>query len=1667
MWAGKAMFFNASLKDISETRRSGPHRVSKQTAGWTGKLEMRLGIYRHLKSCLAAFVLSNVFALSAHAAHSASCIAPEVTLLGTTTALSEGYRLTVESSETDIGGVVLNRRLDLSSSFSFDLEIYTGDTGADGAGLGLTFHNDTRGKSAISSSLGESMGFGLTDAISPSLNIELDTTDEGSADLSSNHWAVILDGDVRQSSSGNVVIGSTSFGYSIENNDYYDATLAWNASTNTLTFTFNGSQLFSTVVDIPSHVGTDYPWFVITAATDNSQDNEHSACFKSEPAYAPRNIVIDIDDSGYNTLRDAIDYANANSGIDDISFDIPWSGAQTITLSSGLPTITDAGVTIDGTTQSGASCGDLWNGTAHTLMVELDGPGSGYGITTSAADTTIKGLSITDFQIGIVGAGSDSNLTIQCNYLGLNPDGTSAGNTGAGTAVLGSSSLIGGSTAGQGNVISSNYFGVLSENGASAVTVTGNFIGTDPSGTSARANTWGINNYTGSVTYAEISNNLISGNSDDGIFFDSGDTVSGSSGDLVISGNYIGVNRAGTSALANGGDGIAFDSSNVTGVTIGGTSASDRNIISGNTGAGLSIINSSDIDIFGNYVGLNASGTGAVGNSGIGIYTSGANSLNIGNGASSGRNVIAGNGNRAIQPRGTFSNLTIDGNYIGTDSTGNTALTNGANVSANIKDAISIDSGASVSSLTITDNVIGGYSAALIEFWGASADTVVIQGNSLGVGADGSSNIASSSIEAALYLGGGTMNWSNFTIGGTGAGEGNIIANGGADGIEISTSGTGISIVGNSVYSNTGDGIELLSGTGISIRQNSIYSNTGLGIDLGTDGTTANDDGDADSGVNDLQNFPVLNTLEVSSTSLTYDLNLNAASNSNGYRIEFFISDAGSASGYGEGQTYVGYLDVAGTYGDQNYSGTLTMTQSVSGGAILTATVTAKTASGYGSTSEFAANVEATEAADPLVVTSTADTNTIGTLRYAMNYANANSASDSISFNISGTGPFTITIASDLPTITDADVSIDGTTQSGASCGDLWSGTSHTLMIELDGPGSGYGITTTASSTTIKGLSITDFQLGILASVGSASTVVQCNYIGLNPDGTAAGNTGVGVTAVGADLLIGGLTAGEGNVISSNPYGVLSYDGSSGTMVRGNFIGTDPTGSAARANTYGINNYSGTVTWSDITENLISGNSNEAISFEGDDTVTGSSGDFLIQGNYIGLNRAGTGSLSNGRGISFQGSGQTGITIGGTTSSDRNVIGGNSNQGIYITNASDIDIYGNYIGLTADGLTEITNWQHGIWLYDASSINVGNGAASGRNVIGSSANRAITLESTANSISINGNYVGTDVTGNTPLTNAPFTGLGQRDAIGMYGTMNSVSILSNVIGGFDEAAIESWGASGSGVTIQGNYLNVGADGSSDISTGTLSVDNSDYSAVLMLANGNSFTSLVIGGTGAGEGNIITNGPNVGAYIDNSNAVTFAGNTVHSNVSHGVRINGTSSTSVSLLQNSIYSNGGVGIDLGTDGQTANDSGDSDTGPNNLLNFPVLNGLYGDGTTSLRYEFTLDAPANTEGYRIEFFKTSVVNGTGYGDAETYIGAMDTGAHAGGSVDYSGTFTSDIAVSPDDIITVTATSKTGASSYGGTSEFALNNTMIAPYDYSDSPQTGTSYGTARHDI
>ncbi|MBJ6611143.1 MAG: VWA domain-containing protein [Candidatus Thiothrix moscowensis] len=173
---------------------------------------------------------------------------------------------------------------------------------------------------------------------------------------------------------------------------------------------------------------------------------------------------------------------------------------------------------------------------------------------------------------------------------------------------------------------------------------------------------------------------------------------------------------------------------------------------------------------------------------------------------------------------------------------------------------------------------------------------------------------------------------------------------------------------------------------------------------------------------------------------------------------------------------------------------------------------------------------------------------------------------------------------------------------------------------------------------------------------------------------------------------------------------------------------------------------------------------------------------------------------------------------------------------------------------------------------------------------------------------------------------------------------------------------------------------------------------------------------------------------------------------------GIAVTGNSKGN-SLLSNNIYNNGGLGIDLGNDGVSNNDAGDTDSGANNLLNYPeVKTSSFGtNGSRIISYDFNLDLPANTSGYRLEFFKNIAKDPSGNGEGQTFIGSKDFSHPGGGTLNFKGTFNANQAVTTSDFISVTVTEKTGATTFGSTSEFsgsANNNNVVVCTSLIDNP-------------
>ena len=228
--------------------------------------------------------------------------------------------------------------------------------------------------------------------------------------------------------------------------------------------------------------------------------------------------------------------------------------------------------------------------------IDVDAAGATIGGTTTGAANIISGN--TDDGVDI-----DASCLVEGNDIGTNAAGTAAVANGYdGIYVDASGATIGGTTAGAGNIISGNTDDGIDID--ASCLVEGNFIGTNAAGTAAVANgSDGIDVDASGATIGGTTTgagNIISGNTDDGVYIDAS---------CLVEGNDIGTNAAGTAAVANGYDGIDVDAA---GATIGGTTAGAGNIISGNTDYGVYIDASCLVE--GNDIGTNEAGTAAVAN---------------------------------------------------------------------------------------------------------------------------------------------------------------------------------------------------------------------------------------------------------------------------------------------------------------------------------------------------------------------------------------------------------------------------------------------------------------------------------------------------------------------------------------------------------------------------------------------------------------------------------------------------------------------------------------------------------------------------------------------------------------------------------------------------------------------------------------------------------------------------------------------------------------------------------------------------------------------------------------------------------------------------------------------------------------------------------------------
>ena len=543
------------------------------------------------------------------------------------------------------------------------------------------------------------------------------------------------------------------------------------------------------------------------------------------------------------------------------------------------------------------------------LLIELDGTSAGdSGLRVYSTDVAIRGLVINRFDGDAIGDGDD-RLTVQGNYLGIDPTG-----------------LIGRANTG---------FGVANAADGSENLLVG---GLDPE-----------------------DRNLISGNETGGSSPNTG------SHNWTYQGNYIGVDATGLVAMPNaqvGGSGaLSLDNSN--GHVVGGSDPAAINVIGENLGHGIAPHNGDGLTIEGNYIGLGYDGTTVLGSTsnggdGAGITLSDITNSTIKN------NHIAGWSEGGIDINQGNNNILIESNVVHDNAKDGMEL---KSTNITVKNNIVFDNnisninitafsafGAPAQDIKVVGNKVGlkengkaaGNNAAGIVIMGDPVN-VIIGGTDL---ADANTIFANNA--AGIIVGSITVDAAGVTITPQGV---SVLGN--------SISKNNPSTIG--LFKGDGLGIDLIKATDTDSPPDGLPNNF---TDLGP---PPNDPSDSDTGPNSLINFPVLNSVEQNGTTASINFNLDAADGENNqYRVEFFSNDTPDSSGYGEGQTFLGSATVT-NGNNQTATLTLPSGTNLAGKSIsaTTTALNSATTSGFGSTSEFSQIVTATQVLTPTTEPST------------------------------------------------------------------------------------------------------------------------------------------------------------------------------------------------------------------------------------------------------------------------------------------------------------------------------------------------------------------------------------------------------------------------------------------------------------------------------------------------------------------------------------------------------------------------------------------------------------------------------------------------------------------------------------------------------------------------
>lgn len=552
---------------------------------------------------------------------------------------------------------------------------------------------------------------------------------------------------------------------------------------------------------------------------------------------------------------------------------------------------------------------------------------------------------------------------------------------------------------------------------------------------------------------------------------------------------------------------------------------------------------------------------------------------------------------------------------------------------------------------------------------------------------------------------------------------------------------------------------------------------------------------------------------------------------------------------------------------------------------------------------------------------------------------------------------------------------------------------------------SGIVIGTGVSNSTITGNVCSGNTTGIGVYDGASGIVLQGNYCGTDKTGQiAVPNTNNGIEL--GNKATGSITKNVCSGNKSNGIDVFGA-GTSGVTISGNIAGLSANGLALLPNgSFGIV-VSGGPKGADVSGNLVVGSNN------GGAIGVWSSTSGTIRGNTIGLDSQGR-ILSGALGSISLAQKSTGWRIGGSTKADRNILacGG---IGLYDAGTASNLVIGNWVGFDSHGKNAPASGNIGISIGNGAYGNTIGGSGNGQgNVVGNSQGNGVAIWGAgSDGNTVVGNLIGLDPNGLIP---APIKYQGVSLQSGAKGnTVGGISSsMANRVAGVTNGAVSIIGAGTNNNVIIGNIFGIKSDGS---------------------VIGNGWGGVQIGqsaSTNSIVGNTIVGFTGVGVAIYDSGTV---GNTVYQNTigtnlalaklnsgwagvgiwggackniigdkgignlisgsQIGIVVNDSTSTGNTFRDNRLLLNTNQAIDLGSNGVTANDPLDADTGPNNLQNFPTISVGSAAGGNS-QVTITLKSAAN-KSYAVDLYSSGTPSSNGVGAPDVLLTSLSIRTNA----------------------------------------------------------------------